>query len=181
MDEELIRRWSSGQHHNDKGAALALSALCFHDPNEKTGEASGMLSHLGMHPANIKCVLGNKPALRRLCRAVSSAVSRCNKDVLGMLVLCKSGRHRNVALGACLQLALKGGHEGPRPTNTGSFEPRALAAHVPVCSCSYCVQCTEFNAQWHIMEIAKVDGFRWWYERVNIMETWMAQDAVLCA
>jgi hypothetical protein len=62
MDEDLIRRWSSGQHHNDKGAVLALSALCFHDPNEKTGEASGMRSHLGTHLANIRCLLGtNRP------------------------------------------------------------------------------------------------------------------------
>ena len=107
MDEELIRRWSSGLYHNVKGAVLVLSALCFHDPNEKTGEASGMRNHLGTRPANIRCLRGNKPDLRRLCRAVNSAINRCNKDVIEILVFCKSGRHRSVALGACLQLALQ--------------------------------------------------------------------------
>ena len=57
-DEELIRQWSSGLFHNAKSAVLVISALCFHDPNERTaGHADGMRSHLGTHLANIRCLL----------------------------------------------------------------------------------------------------------------------------
>ena len=136
---------SSGFYHNVKGAVLAMSAPCFNDPNEKTGWESGMRSHLGTHHASIRRLLANEPDWRRLCSAVHSAIDRCNKDVLEILVFCKSGRHRSVALGACLQLALQ---TNPRVEGQPSryHLSQELWPHI-FQFCNACPQCTGLDAK----------------------------------
>ena len=90
--------------HNPNAAVLAVNALCIHDPGEDCGRG-----HLGTHPANITCFVqydDNRRHLRTLCAGVHNAMKTCTKDVLEILVFCKSGRHRNMALSVCSQRAL---------------------------------------------------------------------------
>ena len=92
-----------GRVHDPNAAVLAVNALCFHDPGEDSGRG-----HLGTHPANINCFLKDdaRRHLRTLCTGVHNTMKTCTKDVLEIMVFCKSGRHRNMALSVCFQRAL---------------------------------------------------------------------------
>ena len=85
-----------------RSAVLVISALCFHDPNERSGHADGMAESLGHASCEHQVIAEkkkSKPDLKLLCRAMNSALHRCTKDIIELVVFCKSGRHRSVALG----------------------------------------------------------------------------------
>ena len=153
LDKELFPYWTKGRVHDSNAAVLAVNALGFHDPG---AEGSAGQGHLGTHPANITCFMrdvDSRKYLNTLCRAVADALRTCKKDVLEILVFCKSGRHRSVALAACFQKALA---SDSRVDGLPYLEHLSKQAWKHMRGwCGDCAQCNGYDAQTQIHNIAE--------------------------
>ena len=101
-DKELIGLWKRGTKHAPNAGVMLVNAMGFHDPASKK-ETDG---HVGHHPLILKALLTRPDILKRCCQAVRRGLAQCTQDVLEVLVFCRSGRHRSVALAECMSGAL---------------------------------------------------------------------------
>ena len=130
---------------------MAISGLSFHDPQSQSGPNAGR-GHIGTHPANTVRLTNNKADLRKLYHSVGKALTSCNTDGLEIL-FCKSGRHRSVALAACLQRELLN-HPKVRGQPDLQHLINILWEHMSHW-CHECVQCTGSESQEKVLSIAK--------------------------
>ena len=144
-----LRRKCRVHHPND--TVLAVNALCFHDPGEDSGRG-----HLGTRPEHINCFVQDDDArrhLRTLRAGMHNAMKTCTKDVLEILVFCKSGRQRNMALSVCFPkraLTTNCRVEGaPRLEHLNQKAWKHMYGW-----CGNCAQCNGFEAQTQIAHIA---------------------------
>ena len=140
--------------HDSNAAVLVVNALGVHDPG---AEGSAGQGHLGTHPANITCFMrdvGSRKYLNTLRRAVADALRTCTKDVLEILVFCRSGRHRSVALASCFQKALA---TDSRVDGVPYLEHLSKQAWKHLRGwCGDCTQCNGYAAQTQIHNIADI-------------------------
>ena len=138
--------WNEGRARGPNAAVLVVNALCFHDIGEDSGRG-----HLGTHLAHIKCFMQDDDARRRLrtlCTGVHNATQTCTKDVLEILVCCRSGRHRSMALSMCFQRALAATcrvEGAPRLEHLSQQAWKHMHGW-----CGNCAQRNGFEAQTHI-------------------------------
>ena len=150
-DSQVFDLWKEGRMHDPNAAVLAVNPLCFHDPGDDSGQGNP-----GAHLANISWFMqedDGRRHVRTLRTRVHNAMNTCAKDVLEILVFCRSGRHRNMALSVCFQRALTTNcrvEGAPRLEHLN----RQVWTHMHGW-CGDCAQCTGVEAKKEISNISE--------------------------
>ena len=158
-DQELLGLWTRGTNHDADAGVMLVNAMAFHDPDSQK-ETQG---HVGSHPVIMRSLLANKEVLKQCCLAVRRGITQCRQGMLEILVFCKSGRHRSVALAECLRGALTS-----ECSVIGRPEVHHLSAGLWHRMHNYCKICHLCNTQGTAFISARNDVVEWMLAEGNI-------------